>query len=70
MKRRGRSILLFFLAILVISLEANDGSYRGSGGNLIPISDSTISVEKEILKFTRVDEHFVEVDVYYEFIMM
>jgi hypothetical protein len=39
----------------------------GSGSNLIPITDSSIAVQKEILKITRVENDFVEVDVYYEF---
>ena len=53
--------------VTIVSLMANDGAYRGNGGNLIPITDSTISVTKEILTITRVDDETVEVDVYYEF---
>ena len=60
----------FWLLLLVScpSLYANDGAFRGSGGNLIPIIDSSVSVQKEILTITRVNERFVEVDVYYEFL--
>lgn len=67
MRRRGRTVALLVFTLLAFCSQANDGAYKGSGGNLIPISDSTISVTKEILKFTRMDDHFVEVDVYYEF---
>lgn len=67
MKRRGRYTLLFLVLVLGLNLKANDGAYMGSGGNLIPISDSTISVTKEILSFIRIDAETVEVDVYYEF---
>ncbi len=67
MKRRDRTVALLFFTLLAFCSKANDGAYKGSGGNLIPISDSTISVRKEILKFTRKDDNYVEVDVYYEF---
>jgi hypothetical protein len=55
------------LGVFSLLSIANDGAYKGSGSNLIPISDSSISVEKEILKITRIDGNAVEVDVYYEF---
>lgn len=67
MRRRGRYIAFWVLSVFTIGLWANDGSYRGNGSNLIPINDSTVSVSKEILRFTRVNEAFVAVDVYYEF---
>jgi hypothetical protein len=67
MRRRDRYIVFSFFIVFTISIRANDGSYRGNGSNLVPINDSTVSVTKEILKFTRVGEAYVEVDVYYEF---
>jgi len=63
--RRRLSIL--FISTFYLITQANDGAFTGSGSNLVPITDSTISVEKEILKVTRVDANYVEVDVYYEF---
>lgn len=65
MRRRDSILALLFVFCLVS--EANDGAYMGSGGILIPISDSSISVTKEILSFIKIDDETVEVDVYYEF---
>ncbi|MBO4575063.1 MAG: YARHG domain-containing protein [Bacteroidales bacterium] len=67
---------LSLLLLLVISCcvgRANDGAFYSNGNHLIPINDSVISVQKEILTITRVDDtvngwgsSFL-VDVYYEF---
>ena len=64
------SLLLFIMA--VIGLNANDGAFLSNGNHLIPISDSDISVKKEILTITLADDtvswgkYFI-VNVYYEF---
>lgn len=58
---------LFVLLFLchAYSTLANDGAYMGSGNHLIPISETDISVKKEILTITLVGNKAV-VDVYYE----
>ena len=59
--------LLFFLLLLVPFLAvANDGVYYANGNHLIPITETDISVRKEVLTITRVGDQF-HVDVYYEF---
>lgn len=51
-----RKYLLFFCAILLSSLgRANDGVFYTSGNQLIPITETEISVKKEILSITRED---------------
>lgn len=67
MRRKLSYILSSVLLLIVNQLFANDGAFRGSGGSLIPITDSSISVTKEVLRITRFNEDFVKVDVYYEF---
>ena len=59
--------LLFFLLLLIPFLVvANDGVYYVDGNHLIPITETDISVRKEVLTITRVGDQF-QVDVYYEF---
>jgi hypothetical protein len=48
-------------------LFANDGSFRGSGNQLIPIQETEVSVRKEILTIKRVDKDYADISVYYEF---
>ena len=57
----------FFLFLLALTLlSANDASFRAVGNQLIPINESDIRVQKEILTINRVGRH-LEVTVYYEF---
>lgn len=67
---------LSLLLLLVISCcvgRANDGAFYSNGNHLIPINDSVIRVQKEILTITRVDDTVAGwgsifiVNVYYEF---
>jgi hypothetical protein len=60
------------LTILLTSLShyfsgANDGSFRASGNQLIPVFETEIAVKKEILTLKKVRDQFIEVTVYYEF---
>jgi len=64
--KRFLTLSILFIAIYV-TLSANDGSYYVSGNQLIPILETDISVKKEILKITRINNKQVEVSVYYEF---
>lgn len=57
-------IFSFCSAIVAV---ANDGSYFASGNQLIPIFETDISVQKEILTIKKVNNKYIEVIVYYEF---
>lgn len=61
----------YFLTLMAItltsSLFANDGAFYAKGNQLIPISETTISVKKEILQLKKVKNQYIEVSVYYEF---
>lgn len=64
--------LLLLIAFATLGLKANDGAFYSYGNTLIPITESDIKVQKEILTITRVDDKtgwgscFL-VNVYYEF---
>lgn len=47
--------------------SANDGVYFVRGGQLIPISETDISVKKEVLSISLCDDGYARVDVEYEF---
>ena len=57
---------MFLLALPFIGLRANDGVYYTSGNQLIPITETEISVKKEVLDVTRRNNQ-IHVHVYYEF---
>lgn len=59
--------ILFLLLCIKMCLLANDGAYYGGGNQLIPISETDISVKKEILEIKRKNKKQVDVSVYYEF---
>ena len=62
-----RLTLLFFLLLsTMIGAKANDGVYYVDGNQLIPVTETDISVRKEVLTINRVGD-FLEVTVYYEF---
>lgn len=46
---------------------ANDGAYYASGNQLIPIVETDIRVQKEVLQIRKVKNERIEVSVYYEF---
>ena len=54
------------LAFTLVTAKANDGVFYASGNQLIPITETDISVKKEVLTINRVGDH-LEVTVYYEF---
>jgi len=58
---------ILLIAILNGFCLANDGSFRGSGNQLIPIVETDIAVKKEILTLKKIRNQFIEVIVYYEF---
>ena len=62
--RRATILLLFCLSAFFAF--ANDGVFYAAGNQLIPITETDISVKKEVLTINRVGDH-LEVTVYYEF---
>ena len=63
MKKLALSLLLL---LSFFGAKANDGVFYASGNQLIPITETDISVKKEVLTINRVGNH-LEVTVYYEF---
>lgn len=61
-----KRIVALVLMLIPLLAAANDGIYYVSGNHLIPITETDISVRKEVLTITRVGDRFM-VDVYYEF---
>ena len=61
-----RIIIAVFCCLSVFFSTANDGVFYASGNQLIPITETDISVRKEVLTINRVGDH-LEVTVYYEF---
>ncbi|MBQ4441377.1 MAG: YARHG domain-containing protein [Bacteroidales bacterium] len=59
-------IIVIFSCLSAFFATANDGVFYASGNQLIPITETDISVKKEILTLNRVGDH-LEVTVYYEF---
>lgn len=47
--------------------QANDGTYYTSGNQLVPLTETDISVRKEVLTISLMDNGYARVDVYYEF---
>ena len=64
MKRLFFSLLLF---TLVDALLANDGVYYASGTFLVPMKETDISVQKEVLEITLCKDSFAYVTVDYTF---
>ncbi|MCR4964666.1 MAG: YARHG domain-containing protein [Bacteroidales bacterium] len=59
-------ITLLICCLSALFTFANDGVFYASGNQLIPITETDISVKKEVLTINRVANH-LEVNVYYEF---
>ncbi len=56
-----------YMLLLSFELKANDGAFYGSGNHLIPVTETDISVTKEILTIKKIGQERIEVTVYYEF---
>jgi len=62
-----RKVLILTLCCLTALLAwANDGVFYAQGNQLIPITETDIRVQKEVLTLNRNDDK-IEVNVYYEF---
>ena len=59
-------LILIVCCISAIFAYANDGVFYASGNHMIPITETDIRVQKEVLTLNRVDDR-IEVTVYYEF---
>ena len=59
-------LILVFCCMTALFAWANDGAFYTKGNQLIPISDTDISVKKEVLTLNRVGDK-IQVTVYYEF---
>lgn len=60
-------LFLCIMLAFAAAAYANDGAYYASGNQLIPIMETDISVQKEILHIRKVNNERIEVSVYYEF---
>ncbi len=58
---------LFLILFTSVTAFANDGAFFAKGNQLIPITETDITVKKEILTLKKVRNQFIEVTVYYEF---
>jgi len=60
---------LLALAVLLCGLpaRANDGTYYTKGNHLVPLEETDISVRKEVLTISLMDNGYARVDVQYEF---
>ena len=62
-----RKVFSFVVSLISVALAyANDGAFYAEGNHLIPIAETDIRVQKEVLTLNRVDDR-IEVTVYYEF---
>ena len=59
-----KKAFLFLLMVLpLIGVKANDGVFYAQGNHLIPITETDISVKKEVLTINKVGE-VIKVTVY------
>ena len=61
------ALLILLMMLLPNLIMANDGAFFAKGNQLIPISETDISVKKEILTLKKIKNQYIEVTVYYEF---
>lgn len=62
------SLLVLASQLACTQLAANDGVYYTSGSTLIPMIETNLKVQKEVLTISFGDGDDAEVDVYYEFL--
>ena len=59
-------VAVFCMACL-LSVSANDGTYYTKGNQLVPLQETDISVRREVLTISLMDNGMARVDVQYEF---
>lgn len=64
---RRQWMCLCLLLLFTTAARANDGSYFTSGNQLLPLVESDIRVQREVLTLSWGDDGMADVDVYYEF---
>lgn len=62
--RKVLALIVFLISVAIA--YANDGVFYAEGNHLIPIAETDIRVQKEVLTLNRVDDK-IEVTVYNEF---
>ena len=64
-----KEIMLCILMLLCVSfqVQANDGTYYTKGNQLVPLQETDISVRREVLTISLMDNGMARVDVQYEF---
>ena len=67
MKNKHWKAVLFLLILFTLNIFANDGAYTLSGNQLIPMKESKISIKKEVLTITRLNDDTLDVKVEYRF---
>ena len=55
------------LALSVLPMKANDGTYFTSGNQLVPLQETDISIRSEVLTIAITDNNYARIDVNYEF---
>lgn len=62
-----RKVLALVVCLISVAVAyANDGAFYAEGNHLIPVTETDIRVQKEVLTLNRVNDR-IEVTVYYEF---
>lgn len=58
---------ILIIAVFNTVVLGNDGAFRASGNQLVPVMETDITVKKEILTLKKIRNQYIEVTVYYEF---
>ena len=61
-----RNLLLLILGFTWSNLEANDGVFYAQGNHLVPVQETVVQLQKEVLKLKR-EGDWMQVDVDFEF---
>ena len=67
MKTLRTYLLTLFCVVATMSAAANDGTYYTKGNQLVPLQETDISVQREVLTINLMDNGMARVDVQYEF---
>lgn len=65
MKRK--LLIMLFTLLAAVAVRANDGVFYASGGTLVPLQETRITLRKELLRFYVVDHGYARVEVDFEF---
>ena len=66
MKKITTFAIATIMTLFVISVKANDGVFYVNGNHLVPIHETNIVLEKEVLTIGLCDDGYAKVDVQYE----